>query len=752
MEENINKDNQDREAVIEYWKTLEADDLEPLRLSQKIDHYLDDMVALMDGVKEQPTSPAQQYLSFHWSNTVRDFSILLRDTLLNAVKVEQISKDDQEISESYADEIKSVVEQAATVVSEEYAVSKEYTDAVKEWKHQLNPIPEVNRQLRELQKQCKKIYRSSSKIDDIRSNIHDYVKDFQLQYTRQCNAVKQLFTIVEEVQNLVKGITSESSKTIIEATVDQIGENSLKLDLVKGTESMEILPYANSETINFPVSTSNGSLYYKSINAKSEFARWFSAFIYPKIVELESRRDHAVEKCNYAFSQIRTKVAAIALSDMEDHVDIQREFDSIFILLEKEVLAALRHEEEELNKLVNAHLKNYLLASNVFSEDKLFLPESGGSQISNISKDAQKRILSNLNQYKNDFSQYLNTVLSRYFEIDKTPYSQYVQNLVSIHDEDESLALFLKKGYLGKSFTVQRPEVINPIIEDYKLWLDGFAGAILLSGLSGSGKSTLLGMINHLGLSEEIIQLSCGESYFVRHKSFEPRIEFEELIRQVVYQTRGRKVVVCIDDLEMWHDEEIELFDNIARLFEAISKYRRNIFFIVTCSPFLKERLQLFKDLNSVFSYQTEIERMNSNQIRDALNLRARVNDKMKINESELDSRFGHIIRESKGNIGLAMLEYCRFHNENYKPSMKSQEFNELVRYHHVLLLYMSSYYHTSLKVLKDTLSEMDYRSTKKSIDHLVGQKILVRPRSGYVAINPLIIHRLELALAKYSR
>lgn len=736
--------------VLDYWKQIPKEDISPLKLNQKTENSIATFIDVLNEISTAPVDPSSQYLSFVWSVSVRDFVILLRDSLLATVKEEQLKKDDREVAASFTNDIQSIIQQAAGEVSNEYSKSSDSGVNDHLWRHQQTPVFAVIKQLKELQIQTKKIYRSSAKIDTIRFNINDYVKDFQLQYSRQANAVKQLFSIIEEVKLIIQNVTTESSEKKINKVVDQIGECSQKMEQVQGTESIDILPYGNNETLSIPISTTNGIVNYKMINIKSEFARWFSSLIYPKIIELESKRDHAVEKCLLALSQIRTKIAAISLAELGDSVNLQNDFESIFSKLNKEVLEALKQEENEANELVLTHQNKYLLASNVYSSDVLFLPENGRSPMSNLSKDAQKRIVSRIEKYSTELNTYFNKVLSRYVEVNKTPYSQFVKNQVSIYDKDDSLALFLKKGYLGKSFTVQRPELINPMMEEYKLWLDGFAGAVLYSGLTGSGKSTLLGMINHIGLNEEIIQLKTGESFFIQHRSYDPIYNFKELIDQILHSTRGNRVILCIDDLEQWHNEDNELFDNITKLFEAIVKFRKKIFFVVTCSPFLKDRLRVFKDLKTIFSTQTELGRMSFNQIKNALNLRVRVNDLVDFEDNDVESTFGNIIRTSKGNVGAALMEYCRYYNDDYQPNVKSQEFNDLIHSYHTLLTYICSYHHCSIKVLSDSLSEIDFRETIKSVEHLIGQKILIRPRLGFVAINPLLTHTIEQILLKY--
>ena len=318
-----------------------------------------------------------------------------------------------------------------------------------------------------------------------------------------------------------------------------------------------------------------------------------------------------------------------------------------------------------------------------------------------------------------------------------------------IDDQDDSLALFLKNGYLGKSFTVNRPNILNPIYENYKLWKEGFAGAVHLTGCTGSGKTTILGQLNHIGIQEELIHLKAGESYFIEHHSYTPNYDLKVVLDNILKRTRGKQIIVCIDDLEHWHNEELDLFDNINKLITAISKHRKRIFFVVTSTPFLKDRMHIFTERDQVFSKHISVENMTLSQIREAIFLRAKVNQSLTLEESVLDSKIGAIFRESKGNTGAAMIEYCRVFDKGYKQNLKSQDFKELISKHETLLKYISAYHTCSVKFLSNYLSDLEFRSTIQSIDFLVGQKILVRPKKGHIAIHPFLIHSIERTLLK---
>ena len=732
-----------------YWKNIPINDMKPLRLSQKIDDSIDSIKVKLVEIEEMIELPGNKNLAFTWSILVRDFALLLRNSLLASTKYNQLKIDGKvEDNNAYLIEVQKTIQDAAQDVESAFHSSESSGAKVDHWEHQESPINEIVLQLIEIQKQSKKIFRSNAKIDDIRSNINEFVKDLQLQYGRQSSAVNKVQSIVDELKESVKSITADSTNAKIEKVVDFISDKSQALEDILDTDAMEVLSYADKENVSIPVSASSGNLNYKSFNVKAEFARWFSSTILPETIELESKRDNAIESCLQAFSQLRTKIAAVSFEEVDFSSDQEKEFEEIFSQLEKEVLEDLRTEELETSKLVQTHQVEYLKASNIYSEDTLFLPDDGSSQITNITRDAQKRFSENFVTYSTKFKNYVYGIISKYFEIEKTPYSQFVKNKLTIYDEDDALALFMKKGYLGKSFTIPRPDLMNKVMGDYDLWKEGFSGSILLSGDYGSGKSTLLGMMNHLGLNEEIIQLKTSESYFIQHRPYEPHIDFKVLLDAIIKQTQGRKIILCIDDLELWHNEEIDLYDNINWLLNAITKHRKKIFFLVSCSPVLRGRILVFRTLNTVFSSQLRVGKMNSSQIREALSLRAKVNEVEKLNDAKKDTVLSNVVKKARGNIGYAMLEYCRFNNEDYNPNIKSQEFKELIERNYSLLSFIYSYYQCSLKEFSNALGEVNFRDAIKTIDHLVGQKILIRPKKGYVSINPLLIHNIERILA----
>ena len=285
METEVNKLRINASQALNYWKQIPLEDIDALMLYQKTEQSIGDFLSILEGNSAIDESEAP-YIMFEWSIIVRDFTVLLRDCLLGVAKHEHYKKDDKSVNEDFLVKIQSTIQEAARQIDEGLTDQKVSKEKLQEWKFQKSPALAVCDQLKELQKQCKKVSRSISKVDDVRSNIGEYVRDFHLQYSIQTSAIGSLFTIVEDIKKSSSNVSQDSPDIKIINTVDQIGNKIQDLEHIQSTESIDILPYPDKETLTLPVSTMGGKLRFKSINIKSEFERWFSSVIYPSIIEL----------------------------------------------------------------------------------------------------------------------------------------------------------------------------------------------------------------------------------------------------------------------------------------------------------------------------------------------------------------------------------------------------------------------------------------------------------------------------------
>lgn len=731
---------------LEGWTQMGIGELTPHKLFQKAEHTIKLIETFLKELDAEELSVENFSVIFDGSVSLRDFTILLRDALLSVVTYDQYGQDDKLVDPGFKSELLALVKSASSDLVNNFN-KQNIPKSTNKYEHQNSPITEVLEQIDALNIQLKKIYRSHDKIDEVRINLDAFKREFHMQFQKQSGGVDEIVDTIGLISGKIDKIHPTCSIMDVEELLGILNESHIKLETLQNMESMELLSYPEKSVLNIPVGLSSGELILKSFDVQSEVSKWFSSNIFPHVIELENKRNLSLERSLTAVAKVRSKLSALILDEKESYDIAASDVKVIFAKLVSQSINPLKEESVENESKVDTHIKTELFASSVYHKEDLFLPNSGNVQMNNISRDAQKRIASTFRKSKSSSFAWLRKSMSRYVELERTPFNSFISNKLLVNKDDDRLSLFLKKGYLGKSFNVNRPDLIEPIVTDFKHWKNGYAASVLLYGKTGSGKTAVIGMLSQASLEEDIIVVNAGEPYLTKNRSFTSSYSIKEVVNNVGYQYIGKKIILAIDDLGLWHSKEKSLYENICDLLKLIKQYRGDIFFIVSSSFYLKTRLEGFKDMDLFFSSQIEVNQMTSAMIREALLMRFRALPELGLSDTEHANTLGSIVRNADGNVGHAMLEYCRFYDANYDPNLKSQDFVEVIREYETILRYILSYQHVKVTDVANYLNEIDYRDFVYSIDYLVGNKILVYIKSNVITINPFLIYTIENAL-----
>jgi|GEM_PF-5644473 len=662
------------------WAVLEAAELTPHVIFQRADQTFELALSMLSNLSEEGVNSQSAHLHYQWSIELRDFLVLLRDSLLSSVKYDALKQDDQGIQLDYSEQLNAVFAQAATEVSASYSQSPD--DALKSYKHQVTPVSEVLDQVKTLKAQCKKIYRSLDKVSEMRLLIESYKRDFLVGFHKQTAGVETLIEKVSHLKMLSDEMSGDVQRFAIDEMISFINESYETIESLQSLESMDMISYPSTDALSIPIGIEYGGITVKSLVPQAEIAKWYSSNIYPHIIELERKRNLAVEQTLSVVNHVRIQLSALLLEEDQEFdigsLDVKSDLKSLV----NQHIEPLKKELEENATLVSNRMENDLLSSKIYEKDVLFIPHGDENSINNWGRDAQKRVNSAYTQYRRTTFEWLRDSLAKYIELDRTPFNSFISNKLSLDLHDDRLSIFLKNGYLGNSFTVERPDLLEPILSDYRLWKQGFAGSVLLTGPTGVGKSTLLGVLSQSQLSNPMMIVRAGEPYFTKNRTFDGTYDIQEVIENIALEHIGSKVILAIDDLETWHSTDHSPYDNVRSLMKLIHKYSGDIFFILTSGVYFMERLSMFMDMGKAFSSHIRIPPMKKSAVRAALNLRANALPELGLSDTDHDDVIDDIVRVAGGNPGHAMLEYCRVYNESYKQNLKSQDFEELIRKH----------------------------------------------------------------------
>ena len=658
-------------------------------------------------------------------------------------QLDQYDKDVVHV-ESKPEDILPIIHAAANDVYDAY-MGREITFEEKDfYYHQVNPLSEYKQQLLEIEKQQKKIFRSRDKLDLLRSHLNEYKSEFEAKFRTQLKTIDDLFEHFAVVKKIVDRIGDVATKPTIENAVEDLSNVILSLEATQGNEILELTPYAYDDVLSFPTNIQYGELIIKTINFQAEVSRWFSSKIYPHIIELEKREELNLERTISTINQVRSKLSALTLSDKEEYDVKSTKIGKILSDLESNSLRLLLLEKEENKAEVELLMYKYFCASQVYKNDILFLPLERSGQIANISKDAIQRFKSTFKGYSDNVKESGKSILSKYIELDKVAVSHFINNKLKINADDDRLSLFMKRGFIGRSFTIKRSDIIDKIVEDYSLWQNKFHGAVLLSGPYGSGKTTILGVISQGYFTEEIIQIKAGESFYTNRGFFDGENDLGKLLDKLSHYYQSGRAIIFIDDLGSWHSNEVSLFRNVKALMKRLYAFGNQFFFVITCDTILDNRINSLIDISEKFTSKLVVGKMSDSNIRTALQSRSGALPDLGLNDTEHENNVGDIVRASKGNIGSALLEYSRYFSKEYEPNILSKEFSQIIKNNKYLLKFILSHGSLPKTTIIKALSELDILEVMDELDYLTGLKILSVNREGRVSVNPLLIHEVE--------
>jgi hypothetical protein len=190
------------------------------------------------------------------------------------------------------------------------------------------------------------------------------------------------------------------------------------------------------------------------------------------------------------------------------------------------------------------------------------------------------------------------------------------------------------------------------------------------------------------------------------------------------------------------------MYDLMLKLLPLIQKNCHKVYFAVSIDEKLLNRLRLHFDIDNVFTEIISTNDISPFLIEDALKMRAFAiadhDDSATTNET-IDNRAHKIAKNSKGNIGHAMYNWCRLQNEEVIST--NELFQNSIKKHKQLLSTIAMYEKLYVPDLAKMYDKVELTNIKSDITYLTRQKILVGHKGGFISINPNIRHHVNMEL-----
>ncbi len=220
----------------------------------------------------------------------------------------------------------------------------------------------------------------------------------------------------------------------------------------------------------------------------------------------------------------------------------------------------------------------------------------------------------------------------------KKPVSQNVEstNLATfLYETDKKLEelpfiyrrLFDFRREIEPGFFIQNPLYFDNCKKALELWKGGFPASINLLGEKGSGKSTLIRFLSEdVFKDEKSYNLSLTKTFWqgglimkeVSKTLGLPESESpEELVAEIKKKRKGS--VVIIENLQNCYLRNMSGYEAIKSLLYIISSTKREILWVVTCSRYAWDFLNVVFSIGEYFSHSITTDNLNADQMKSLI-------------------------------------------------------------------------------------------------------------------------------------
>lgn len=636
-------------VISQTWATSASPDyLEALAKGSQL--LVTDIIQAGDFCEEQLQSEKADsfpFLLFHfgWTDKTKSFLILWRDVLFQAQKA-QILNLEGKVKQADLDKLKAqsktIILEAADEWKAYFKKESERINRIKKgrekqisaWSLQQNPYPVYRKQLEELPKQCNELV---AQFQDLSQTVEVFVQ------------------IKNHIQNTLNNCQQEidETKNIAQKTLARLGDTEKISKIPSWLEDLEneLTPVVHidrfSNQLNeisedlkpkmkVPVDTHGGLIQFKEINFEKSIQLWLESEILPILYEVWELTENGNNALKMALLNIRNRAVLLSNEVKESKApNLEKENlgQPLNVFLEK--TTQRESNLNDLSLLINKRLSKSFGVFSVYHPNQDFLPLPLQSTINQF-KTTQNKWLEGLQiWWKKQWTAFQNFTTSVKIEESLSTSEKIVRLVQSRQTNAENShysSIFLTKGYIGESFWVGRKNELAHIEKLIQQWKEGFRGAVILSGQRLSGKSLFGELVAHRHFPKDTIRLSPNTLIKFQGRQFQCKTDLGECLDFIKKYTLQKKVLIWIDDLELWSTSEIPLSQNVRKLCRHIDNHSRQIFFMVSMSTWLKYHLNLIHDLDKKFQAEINLDQMTVAEIREAILIRHGATHKVLVN------------------------------------------------------------------------------------------------------------------------
>jgi len=652
-------------------------------------HFLSERISLLGDNATQNEDPEEELfayiITFEWVEQAKNYLILWRDILfesqkaaallldgtLEQAKLDELDERSQGVQQSAA---QSLFHSAEQRLEELNANPRTLKKQLSQWqllkspwsvyKSQIQQIPE---QCALLRKQYEAFFDCVGQYKESRANIHQMVVSCENEVAGIIESARSVVTFIEDA---LKETDNPRPAKII-SRLDELEANFLLPDyFALYTEAQELTTSLLPQEARIPVETEGGTILYRDMNLRRKTRQWLETEVRPALLEVWEETQLSSNSFKLSLVNVRNRAILInnegKASTGINHKDICQPIEHFLENVSEWQKSLVEHKN-----VIEARTDEMFHLSNVYQVSREFLPIPLQTTLRQLRLD-ENPLFARVESWYKKTNKWFRNLISRVEREESLSTPEKIVRVVQARnlnrDASSYSGIFLTKGYIGESFAVGREEEIRRIKKLINNWRLGYRGSVLLHGQRFSGKTLTGDWIANRFFDESFVRLRPNAMLEFQGRRQQLSYDLEEALAFVRKHGLNQPLLIWIDDLELWWNDEISLSKNVRSLKNYINQYGHTQFYMVSTTNWVRQQLETVLDLTQVFQAEVNLDRMHWEDIHRAILIRHGATHKTLVDKEgdevsgqQFEKMIKKVYNASRGNPGEAMMRWSMF-------------------------------------------------------------------------------------------
>ena len=513
---------------------------------------------------------------------------------------------------------------------------------------------------------------------------------------------------------------------------------------------------------------SNGDLRYRDLDMEYVAGQWLSAELLPELQRGTRLVETSAAELGRTLVDIRNRIALAREADTPDvNTGDGQTVDRLAALLEavEKRLVLQLPEITSVGHRINALADTELQLGKAYAPESPFLAVSFEGNVSRMRREQHIVFGETIAWIQSRLRQIGNRLNVAFDTEDLSTGEKVIRTIRSRRPDpanDSYTSVVSTRGFIGEAFHAGREVELERAVTAIAAWRQGFRGSLLVTGQRYAGKTHFVELIAGRNFEQRVLRLTANRKIDFAGRRLLPTGDLREALAFVRKNTTGQRLMVLIDDLELWSDRDHSLAANADALREAIDTMGNRLMFVVTTSNWIIGHLSAATDLAGAFQVQINLDAMDREDFIATVLTRHAATHMTVVDDAgdplgrrDLRRYAAHIHRMAEGNVGDGLRRWAR--------SMEIVD-TTTVRLVPITNYPLPQFLDANTGVLLADIKQQRYsneydlrrrfgpafdREFRPVLQRLIGLDILQRHRSGTLAVNPVVSNEIARLLER---